>query len=151
VLVSHLDLGSALRIQSACWTEQVSIFVGVSPQLWERQALTPNHRIDCQNDLSASLTKSNENQKLFVLREAPQTLLPKLFRAWKISHLVFEKDTDAYARERDEEVRKLAKEAGVEVISKSGRTLWDSDELVKANGGKPIMSISQVQAVRSVH
>ena len=72
----------------------------------------------------------------------------KLFKAWKISHLVFEKDTDAYALERDKDVIKQAKEAGVEVIVKMGRTLYDPDELVKANGGKPTMSISQVEHVR---
>ena len=91
----------------------------------------------------------NSQSKLFVLREAPQTLLPKLFKAWKISHLVFEKDTDAYARERDETITRLAIEAGVEVVSKTGRTLYDPDELVKANGGHPTMSISQVEHVRS--
>lgn len=71
----------------------------------------------------------------------------KLFKAWRISHLVFEKDTDAYARERDEEIMGMAKREGVEVIMKVGRTLYDPDELVKANGGKPTMSISQVQQV----
>jgi cryptochrome len=79
------------------------------------------------------------------MREAPQTLLPKLFKAWKVTHLVFEKDTDAYARDRDAAVIKAAKEAGVEVIIRSGRTLWDSDLLVEKNHGKPTMSISQVQ------
>lgn len=62
-----------------------------------------------------------------------------------MTHLVFEKDTDAYARDRDEAVTKAAKEAGVEVIIKSGRTLWDSDEVVKANGGKPTMSAAQLR------
>ena len=102
-------------------------------------------RTDCQSDLSASITKLNKKSKLFVAREAPQTVLMKLFKAWKISHLVFEKDTDAYARERDENVIKQAKEAGVEVVVKMGRTLYDPDELVKANGGKPTMSMTQVQ------
>ena len=36
----------------------------------------------------------------------------------------------------------------MEVIVKMGRTLYDPDELVKANGGKPTMSITQVQRVR---
>jgi cryptochrome len=80
------------------------------------------------------------------MREAPQTLLPKLWKEWKITHLVFEKDTDAYGRERDEAVMNMAKDAGVEVLCIPGRTLWDSDELVKANGGKPTMSMSQVQS-----
>jgi cryptochrome len=80
-----------------------------------------------------------------VLREAPQTLFPKLFEAWKVTHLVFEKDTDTYARERDAVVIEAAKKAGVEVVIRSGRTLWDSDDVVKAHGGKPTMSISQLQ------
>lgn len=102
-------------------------------------------RLDCQNDLSASITKLNKKSKLFVLREAPQTLLPKLFKAWNVTHLVFEKDTDAYARDRDRVVIASAKRAGVEVLTRSGRTLWDSDDVVRANGGKPTMSITQLQ------
>jgi cryptochrome len=108
-------------------------------------------RIDCQADLSKGLTNINENSKLFVLREAPQTLLPKLWKQWKITHIVCEKDTDAYGRERDDKVMKMAEEAGVVFIIVQGRTLWDSDELVRANGGKPTMSISQVQAVSTVY
>ena len=107
-------------------------------------------RLDCQSDLSSSVTKLNPKSKLFVIREAPQTVLPKLFKAWKISHLVFEKDTDAYARDRDEKVMEMAKEAGVQVVVKVGRTLYDPDELVKANGGRPTMSITQVQNVKAI-
>jgi cryptochrome len=81
------------------------------------------------------------------MREAPQTLLPKLFKTWNVTHLVFEKDTDAYARHRDADIIKAAQEAGVEVIVRSGQTLWDSDDLINKNhDGKPTMSISQVQA-----
>jgi deoxyribodipyrimidine photolyase len=105
-------------------------------------------RLDCQSDLSTSITRLNTRSKLLVVREAPQSVLPKLFLAWRISHLVFEKDTDAYARDRDEEVMRVAKETGVHVIVKVGRTLYDPDDLVKANGGKPTMSITQVQNVR---
>jgi deoxyribodipyrimidine photolyase len=85
-----------------------------------------------------------------VIREGPLTLLPKLFRAWKVTHLVFEGDTNAYARSRDEQVSKLAKDSGVEVIVKCGRTLYDPDELVKQNGDRPAMSITQVEAVGPV-
>ncbi|KAL8933139.1 MAG: hypothetical protein Q9211_005939, partial [Gyalolechia sp. 1 TL-2023] len=83
---------------------------------------------------------------LFVIREAPQTVLSKLFKAWNITHLVFERDTDPYAKQRDAKVMELAREAGVQVVAtRHGRTLYDPDELVKANGGKPTMSITQVQ------
>ncbi|XXG96528.1 hypothetical protein Hte_002811 [Hypoxylon texense] len=102
--------------------------------------------LDCQNDLSGSIQKLNTKSKLFVLREAPQTLFPKLFKAWNVTHLVFEKDTDAYAKERDKVIIALAEKAGVQVIARYGRTLWDSDELVAKHGGKPTMSITQLQA-----
>ena len=101
--------------------------------------------IDCQNDLSASLTKLNKKSKLFLIREAPQTLLPKLFKAWNITHLVFEKDVDGYARDRDSKVIESAKKAGVEVVVRNGRTLWDSDQIVQNNGNKPTMSITQLE------
>ncbi|EHA56224.1 hypothetical protein MCOR07_003229 [Pyricularia oryzae] len=103
--------------------------------------------LDCQNDLSASITNLNPRSKLFVLREAPQSLFPKLFKAWKVTHLVFEKDTDAYARQRDEVVKKAAQAAGVKVITRYGRTLWDSDAIVKANGGEPTMSMARLRTV----
>ena len=80
------------------------------------------------------------------MREAPQTLFPKLFKTWRVTHSVFEKDTDAYARDRDAATIRAAKDAGVEVIERSGRTLWDSDLLAEKNHGKPVMSISQVQS-----
>ncbi|KAK8021996.1 hypothetical protein PG993_012763 [Apiospora rasikravindrae] len=102
--------------------------------------------LDCQNDLSESITKLNPKSKLFVLREGPQTLLPKLFKAWRITHLVFERDTDSYARERDRAVSDLARDAGVETVTRYGRTLWDSDAVVAQHGGKPTMSITQLQA-----
>lgn len=102
--------------------------------------------IDCQNDVSKNITKLNKKSKLLVLREAPQTLFPKLLKAWKITHLVFEKDTDAYARERDEKIIEIARGMNVQVIIKTGRTLYDPDDLVKQHGGKPTMSITQVQA-----
>ncbi|CAH0026869.1 unnamed protein product [Clonostachys rhizophaga] len=102
--------------------------------------------LDCQNDLSKSISKLNPKLKLFVLREAPQSLFPKLFKAWEVTHLVFEKDTDSYGRERDQVVMEAAKKAGVVVIVKSGRTLWDSDEVVKKNGGEPTMSMAALRA-----
>jgi cryptochrome len=101
--------------------------------------------LECQSDLSKSYTKINPKQRLWLVREAPQTVLPKLWKKWGITHLVFEKDTDPYARERDEAVIRLAEQAGVEVVVRMGRTLFDPDELVSKNGGKPTMSMTQTE------
>lgn len=138
-----MDVGSALCLQSEGWRKQMAILVSLqSPSISQQLTIS---RLDCQNDLSKSITRLNNKSKLFLMREAPQTLFPKLFKAWKVTHLVFEKDTDAYARDRDAAVIRAAEEAGVEVIFRSGRTLWDSDLLVEKNRGKPTMNISQVQ------
>ncbi|KAJ5595217.1 DNA photolyase [Penicillium hispanicum] len=135
-----------------------SIFIPVwtwDPHYVYRSKVGPNRwrfLLECQRDLSAAYTKLNPKQKLWVVREAPQTVLPKLWKQWGITHLVFEKDTDAYARDRDEAVVRLAQEAGIEVIVRMGRTLFDPDELVRRNGGKPTMSMSQVQkAAEKIH
>ncbi|KAJ9630247.1 hypothetical protein H2204_008608 [Knufia peltigerae] len=100
--------------------------------------------VACMSDVSGSLAKLNPNQKLHVVRAAPTQVMGPLLRRWKIDVLVFERDTDAYARARDAEVTRIAEEAGVRVVSLSGRTLFDSDEIVKANGGRPTMSMSQI-------
>ncbi|KAJ6135226.1 hypothetical protein N7512_000386 [Penicillium capsulatum] len=128
-----------------------SVFIPVwtwDPHYVYRSRVGPNRwrfLLECQSDLSKAYTKLNAKQRLWVVREAPQTVLPKLWKRWGVTHLVFEKDTDAYARARDEAVVQLAEEAGVEVIVKMGRTLFDPDALVSKNGGKPTMSMSQVE------
>jgi len=95
-------------------------------------------------DVSESLTALNPKQKIHVVRRAPGKVMAELLRRWKVDVLVFERDTDAYARVRDEEVVVIAEGLGVKVVSVSGRTLFDSDEVVKANGGKPTMSMNQL-------
>ncbi|KAI0603504.1 DNA photolyase [Biscogniauxia sp. FL1348] len=138
-LKAALDLDPAVLWPIFTWDPHYVYRVKVGVNRWQ-------YLLDCQSDLSASIEKRNPKSKLFVLREAPQTLFPKLFKAWNVTHLVFEKDTDSYARERDRVIIDLAKKAGVEVITRYGRTLWDSDEVVAKNGGKPTMSITQLQA-----
>jgi cryptochrome len=136
-LKAALDLKPEAFYPIWCWDSHYVYHARVGVNRWQ-------FLLDCQNDVSESITKLNKKSKLFVLREPAVTLLPKLWKAWKITHLVFETDTDAYGRQRDEEVQRMAKEAGVEVVMKSGRTLWDSDEIVKKNGGKPTMSAAQL-------
>ncbi|KAJ3578605.1 hypothetical protein NPX13_g1961 [Xylaria arbuscula] len=138
-LKAALDLEPEVLWPIFTWDPHYVYHVKASSNRWQ-------YILDCQQDLSDSIQKLNPKSKLFVIREAPQTLFPKLFTAWKPTHLVFERDTDAYARERDKVVTDAATKAGVKVITRYGRTLWDSDEVVRKNGGKPTMSITQLQA-----
>lgn len=67
-----------------------------------------------------------------------------------ITHLVFEKDTETYAMKRDEQVLQKCTEMAVEVVSISGHTLWDVDEVSKASGGKPTMTQASLLKVPSL-
>lgn len=135
-LHAALELKPSIFIPVWTWDPYYVYHARVGPNRWK-------FLIESQEDLSKSYTSLNAKQKLWVVREAPHTVLPKLWKAWEITHLVFEKDTDAYARERDEKVMQLAHEAGIEVIVRTGRTLFDPDDIVKNNGGEPTLSINQ--------
>ncbi|PYH88571.1 DNA photolyase [Aspergillus ellipticus CBS 707.79] len=137
-LIAALALHPTTFIPIWTWDPHYVYHSRVGPNRWR-------FLLECQSDLSSSYTKLNPKQKLWVVREAPQTVLPKLWKAWGATHLVFEKDTDAYARERDEEVIRLAEEAGVEVVVRSGRTLFDPDGVVRRHKGEPTMSMAQLR------
>ena len=138
-LCAALALNPTVLFPIWTWDPHYVYHARVGPNRWK-------FLLDCQQDVSDSLARLNAAQKLLVVREAPARVLPKLFRKWRITHLVFESDSDAYALQRDAEVSRLAQEAGVEVMARMGRTLFDPFELVKQNKGKPTMSMAQVQA-----
>lgn len=68
-------------------------------------------------------------------------------KQWGVTTVSWEKDGDGYAKGRDGRVREVLGECGVEVIERSGRTLWDCESIVKANGGQPTMTIAQLRKV----
>lgn len=101
--------------------------------------------VECMHAVDDGLRALNPRQKLWVVRASPAAVMARLAQQWRVDVLVFEKDTDAYARRRDEEVTRLVEAVGVKVVCVPGsRTLFDSDALVKANGGKPTMTMNQL-------
>ncbi|KAG8731849.1 hypothetical protein FRC12_019528 [Ceratobasidium sp. 428] len=104
-----------------------------------------NFLIESMNDLSQNLTKINKQSKLLVVRGSPYTILPALWKKWKITHLVYEIDTGGYAQERDRRVRELAAEAGIEVVTALGHSLYDPALILEKNGGKATTTITQWQ------
>lgn len=49
---------------------------------------------------------------------------------WNITRLSYEYDSEPFGKERDAAIRKLANEAGVEVIVRISHTLYDLDKYV---------------------
>lgn len=67
-------------------------------------------------------------------------MLEALVKEWEITDLVWERDPNAYARERDREVRRRL-EGKVEIHEEGGHHLFDPEEVVKNNKGKPTMTL----------
>uniref|UniRef100_A0A8C5GN21 Cryptochrome-1-like n=1 Tax=Gouania willdenowi TaxID=441366 RepID=A0A8C5GN21_GOUWI len=104
--------------------------------------------LQCLEDLDASLRKLNS--RLFVIRGQPANVFPRLFKEWKISRLTFEYDSEPFGKERDAAIKKLAMEAGVEVIVKISHTLYDLDNrIIELNGGQPPLTYKRFQTLIS--
>ncbi|OCF41747.1 hypothetical protein I317_04451 [Kwoniella heveanensis CBS 569] len=105
--------------------------------------------LESMRDLSERYEELNEKQKLWVLRGRPELIIRRLVRDWGVTHLAFEKDSNAYSKVRDQKIKALAEELGIQVIDTPGRHLYDPDEVIKQHKGKPTMTLHQWQSVTS--
>ncbi|XP_034868538.1 cryptochrome-2 isoform X4 [Mirounga leonina] len=98
-------------------------------------------------DLDTSLRKLNS--RLFVVRGQPADVFPRLFKEWGVTRLTFEYDSEPFGKERDAAIMKMAKEAGVEVVTENSHTLYDLDKIIELNGQKPPLTYKRFQAIIS--
>lgn len=103
--------------------------------------------LESMNVLSENITSTQSNSQLLVVRGEPTELLPELWKRWNITHLVIEKDPSAYGRRRDTLILEAAKKNNVEVVAVQGHHLYDPEEVVKRNKGKPTMAINTLQKI----
>ncbi|TRY67619.1 hypothetical protein TCAL_02907 [Tigriopus californicus] len=85
--------------------------------------------------------------RLFVARGQPETILPELFKQWRVQWLTFEVDTEPYALKRDAQIEALAQEAGVVVDSRISHTLYSVHRVIQANHGKAPLTYVSFQKV----
>jgi cryptochrome len=94
--------------------------------------------------LSDQLTKIDPDQRLLVLKGDPSKVWTHVFNEWEgVTHLVYEIDTSAYARERDEVITALATSMGITVIPVLGHTLYSVPDIIRKNGNAPTMTVAQ--------
>ncbi|XP_064915915.1 cryptochrome-1 isoform X2 [Columba livia] len=103
--------------------------------------------LQCLEDLDANLRKLNS--RLFVIRGQPADVFPRLFKEWNITKLSIEYDSEPFGKERDAAIKKLASEAGVEVIVRISHTLYDLDKIIELNGGQPPLTYKRYQTLIS--
>ncbi|KAK4530573.1 hypothetical protein CCYA_CCYA04G1430 [Cyanidiococcus yangmingshanensis] len=89
--------------------------------------------LECLQDLDRQLRQ--RRSRLFVLRGDPLEQFPAFFRRYKTTLLTYEFDTEPYAKHRDERVRQLCTDLGIDVRTRATHTLYDP-ELVRCKLGE---------------
>lgn len=92
-----------------------------------------NFLLESLRDLDDQLARLGSH--LFVVRGRDMDVLPKLLSEWGITRLSFESDGEPFGAQRDAVIRHIAKEAGVEVLSKTSHTLYEPAQIVHGNQG----------------
>ncbi|XP_052224895.1 cryptochrome-2-like [Dreissena polymorpha] len=99
--------------------------------------------VDLNNQLKV------HNSRLYVVKGSPKEVFPRIFKKWGITRLTFEVDTEPYARQRDMDVEKIAREFHVEVVKCVSHTLYDTERIIAKNGGSPPLTYQRFQTVLS--
>lgn len=103
----------------------------------DNMAVSPNRLhflLQSLQDLDRSLTQCGS--RLFVLKGRPIDILPSLFKEWDITRMSFEVDCEPRGKTRDAVITGLAKQSGIEVISRVSHTLYDIDALLLSTEGR---------------
>ena len=106
------------------------------------------HLLETLDNLDINLKK--KGSRLFVVQGKPLEIFPLLIKQFKVDLITFERDSEPYAKERDPQVVKLAKSAGVkEITSFVSGTLYDPECLLKIAGGKPPLTMPVFMSILS--
>lgn len=87
-------------------------------------------------DLDKNL--QNVNSRLFVVRGKPSDVFPRLVQEWGIKRLMYECDSEPYAKTRDEELDAVVQSLGVQVIKKVSNTLYNPERVITYHGKPPL-------------
>jgi cryptochrome len=75
--------------------------------------------------------------RLWICHGDPQQVFLRLSEEQSLSKLCFEQDCEPIWRARDDAVRALCNERGIECLEFVSHTLWDPKAIIHCNGGTP--------------
>uniref|UniRef100_A0A1B6CJU7 Cryptochrome-1 n=1 Tax=Clastoptera arizonana TaxID=38151 RepID=A0A1B6CJU7_9HEMI len=75
--------------------------------------------------------------RLYVFNGSPIEIFQKLKQKLGVNRICFEQDSEPIWQPRDEAVKELCKQEGIECIEHISHTLWNPHEVIKTNGGVP--------------
>ncbi|CAH1250048.1 CRY1 [Branchiostoma lanceolatum] len=101
--------------------------------------------VQCLQDLDHRLRMYG--LRLFVVRGNAEAFFKEHFQKWNITQLTHDIETEHYHRFRDAAVRKIAEDAGVEVVNYVAHTLYNVDKIIEYNGGTAPLTYRKFQKV----
>ena len=127
--------------------ELYPIFI-LDPWFVKNARVGPNRwRFLQQTLLDLDTNLKSLGSRLFVIRGSPESVLNEIFSAWKVSKLTFESDTEPYAKSRDAKVQEIAKQHGVDVVTKVSHTLYDPKTIIDRNNGTAPLTYKKLQSL----
>ncbi|KAG1699155.1 hypothetical protein DVH05_014072 [Phytophthora capsici] len=135
-LHDNLALDAAIRAQQK--TEAMAllpIYILHRPKHLRCGPMRFQFLLEAIEDLAKSIDKLHG--RLLVLRGKAEEVLRVVMEAWGVTDLFFEAGVMSYAVERDDRVRAIARTLNVKVTAIRGVTLYDPNEIIRLNGGKP--------------
>ncbi|XP_062402129.1 cryptochrome circadian regulator 4 [Sardina pilchardus] len=99
-------------------------------------------------DLHRSLQRLGS--RLHVLQGAHESVLRRLVARWGITQLSLDAEVEPHYKRLDEELRAMASELGLGVLSCVAHTLYDVKRIITANGGQPPLTYKKFLQVLSV-
>lgn len=88
-----------------------------------------NYLIESLMDLDCQLKERGGG--LLVLRGRPVDIFRKLFEELGINKICFEQDCEPIWKQRDDSVKLLCQQVGMQFFERISHTLWDPKELIK--------------------
>ncbi|XP_066948618.1 cryptochrome-1-like isoform X4 [Macrobrachium rosenbergii] len=91
-----------------------------------------------------------QGSQLHVFKGDPVEIFRMLHKSCGISRLTFEQDCEAIWNKRDDAVRHLCEELGIDLVECTSHTLWNPFDIIKANGGQPPLTYEMFLHVSSL-
>ena len=86
--------------------------------------------IESLMDLDYQL-KERGGPGLLVMRGMPVDIFRKLWKEFGINKICFEQDCEPIWKQRDDSVKELCQQVGMQLYERISHTLWDPNEIIK--------------------
>ncbi|GFU12876.1 cryptochrome-1 [Nephila pilipes] len=91
--------------------------------------------LDALKDINGKLQPNGG--RVYVFKGNPTDIFSDLFKKWNISYLTYEVDVQPAWKVLEKSVQQICQQHSIEIIKDVSHTLWNLEDILKANRGQP--------------